>query len=65
MISTDNTVNSTITYNTCSCVHRLPCGYCPLLNRSCPMQGITITNTPAIVYCNTSGSTGGVTANET
>ena len=29
------------TYATTACAHRLPCGYCPLLNRVCPMQGIT------------------------
>ena len=29
------------TYVTTACAHRLPCGYCPLLNRVCPMQGAT------------------------
>lgn len=24
------------------CQHKLPCGYCTLLNRACPMQGNTI-----------------------
>ena len=30
------------TFATTPCAHRLPCGYCPLLNRVCPMQGITL-----------------------
>lgn len=25
-----------VSYNYTDCVHRLPCGYCPLLNRQCP-----------------------------
>ena len=34
------------TYSSCSCVHRLPCGYCPLLSKPCPMQTVTITTAP-------------------
>jgi len=44
MITNDGTktpLPSSYTYTTCSCVHRLPCGYCPLLNRPCPMQTVT------------------------
>ena len=37
----DLNTGTSYTYSTCSCVHRLPCGYCPLLNRVCPMQGVT------------------------
>ena len=40
--STTDTLNGSYTYQTCSCAHRLPCGYCPLLSRVCPMQGVTI-----------------------
>ena len=40
--STTGTLNGSYTYQTCSCAHRLPCGYCPLLSRVCPMQGVTI-----------------------
>lgn len=35
-------LNGSYTYNACSCAHRLPCGYCPLLSRPCPMQGLQI-----------------------
>ena len=33
--TTPNNVN----YNAQYCLHRLPCGYCTMLNRLCPMMG--------------------------
>lgn len=30
------------TYSYNGCAHRLPCGYCVLLGRACPMQGNTV-----------------------
>lgn len=62
---TSNTgVSTTYQYQNPSCVHRLPCGYCPLLGRTCPMQTVTITNEPYIntpwnlteVTCKTGGT---------
>ena len=50
--STTTPLSGSYTYNTCSCAHRLPCGYCPLLNRVCPMQGVTINPYWTEVTCN-------------
>ena len=56
----DSTTINTGTYTTSTtnyCPQRLPCGYCVLLSRACPMQGNT-TITPGWdpnwykVYCN-------------
>ena len=38
----DSTETARITYQQ-NCVHRLPCGYCPLMSRPCPMQVTTVT----------------------
>ena len=50
------TTGTNINFNAQYCVHRLPCGYCQLMSRVCPMQGTTITPTwepgPNVVYCN-------------
>lgn len=43
-MSINDTTTTTATnqyYQTCA--HRLPCGYCPLMSRQCPMQSTTIT----------------------
>lgn len=45
-------LSGSYTYNSCACVHRLPCGYCPLLSRVCPMQGVTINPYWNEVTCN-------------
>ena len=40
------TTTSAINYNAQYCYHRLPCGYCQILQRACPMYSSpTITNT--------------------
>ena len=41
---------STDYYNVPYCEHRLPCGYCKLLQKDCPQKSYTIT------YCNGAGS---------
>ena len=46
-------LNGSYTYQTCSCGHRLPCGYCPLLNRVCPMEGVKISPYWTEVTCQT------------
>ncbi len=62
MINDTTTTNATNPYYQ-TCVHRLPCGYCPLMSRQCPMQSTTITwstpvSVPTIEYNNiTCGST--------
>ena len=40
------TTNSTTSLYSNICVHRLPCGYCPLMNRQCPMQNTLTWSTP-------------------
>ena len=40
--------NSTTSYSNI-CVHRLPCGYCPLMSRQCPMQNTLTWSTPVPV----------------
>ena len=37
--------NSSTSYSNI-CLHRLPCGYCPLMNRQCPMQNTLTWSTP-------------------
>lgn len=54
--STTGPLSGSYTYNTCSCAHRLPCGYCPLLSRVCPMQGVTINPYWNEVTCNGNGT---------
>lgn len=54
---TDNfTTTSINTYDYCT--HRLPCGYCQILCRVCPMQGNTVIGPtwklPNTVTCKTS-----------
>lgn len=50
-----NTANTySYSYNN-YCKHRLPCGYCKLLEKTCPMMFYC--NQPNIVYCNTSANT--------
>ena len=44
MVETTPT-NSTTSYSNI-CVHRLPCGYCPLMSRQCPMQNTLTWSTP-------------------
>ena len=44
------TIN-TSTYCVHTCIHKLPCGYCTMLNRACPMDnnyGITWTTHPQV-----------------
>lgn len=50
--STTGPLSGSYTYNSCPCASRLPCGYCPLLNRVCPMQGVTINPHWNEVTCN-------------
>ena len=55
-------------YSSCTCVHRLPCGYCPLLSKPCHMQTITITNvlnTPVWSLNNCANETTNCTINKT
>lgn len=69
MIDTTNTsTTGSYTYSSCTCVHRLPCGYCPLLSKPCPMQTITITNaqnTPVWSLNNCTNGTTDCTINKT
>ena len=36
------TTTPSINFNQTYCLHRLPCGYCTMLNRPCPMMGTQI-----------------------
>lgn len=54
--STTGPLSGSYTYNSCACAHRLPCGYCPLLSRVCPMQGVTINPYWNEVTCNGNGT---------
>ena len=44
-----NTTGTNINYNANYCVNRLPCGYCILLNRPCPMFPVTVAPTWEII----------------
>lgn len=39
------TTGTNINYNANYCLNRLPCGYCTLLNRPCPMFPTTVAPT--------------------
>ena len=54
--STAGTLSGSYTYHSCYCIHRLPCGYCQLLSRVCPMQGVTINPYWNEVTCNGNGT---------
>ena len=59
----ETSAQSSVTYGTCA--NRLPCGFCIILNRACPMQNsnfnpMWVTTTPCTVpYGN--GEVSGVT----
>lgn len=46
----DTTTKTNINYNAQYCINRLPCGYCTLLSRACPMLPTTILPTWEITY---------------
>lgn len=69
----DTCSNTNLNFNSCYCMHRLPCGYCTLLRQSCPMypvvtprwevtcQGSTATGVQGVVQSGTSCGSDSVT----
>ncbi len=51
------TVPNNPNYSTAYCLNRLPCGYCTMLNRPCPMMGTQMEPTwkPEITCITTAG----------
>lgn len=53
----DTSTVSNLNFNNSYCIHRLPCGYCKILEKSCPMyfNNIPMYN-PCEITCETKGN---------
>ena len=51
-----DTTKTNINYNANYCGNRLPCGFCTLLNRPCPMFPVTVAPTRKITFDGSTGS---------